>query len=51
MLDLYDFEGDIWLCHSFRGQCFNFTAFVIIDLSSLQIWNVFIVEWFIMCSS
>ncbi|KAH8508522.1 hypothetical protein H0E87_010583 [Populus deltoides] len=27
MLDLYDFEGDIWLCHSFRGQCFNFTAF------------------------
>ncbi|KAK4781072.1 hypothetical protein SAY87_017178 [Trapa incisa] len=27
MLDMYDFEGDIWLCHSFRGQCFNFTAF------------------------
>lgn len=27
MLDMYDFEDDIWLCHSFRGQCFNFTAF------------------------
>uniref|UniRef100_A0A6N2M4I8 Uncharacterized protein n=1 Tax=Salix viminalis TaxID=40686 RepID=A0A6N2M4I8_SALVM len=26
MLDMYDFEGDIWLCHSFRGQCYNFTA-------------------------
>ncbi|XP_027078215.1 PI-PLC X domain-containing protein At5g67130 [Coffea arabica] len=27
MLDMYDFEDDIWLCHSFRGQCYNFTAF------------------------
>ncbi|XP_038722197.1 PI-PLC X domain-containing protein At5g67130-like [Tripterygium wilfordii] len=27
MLDMYDFADDIWLCHSFRGQCFNFTAF------------------------
>ncbi|XP_028764156.1 PI-PLC X domain-containing protein At5g67130 isoform X1 [Neltuma alba] len=27
MLDMYDFENDIWLCHSFRGQCFTFTAF------------------------
>ncbi|KAK4262312.1 hypothetical protein QN277_027888 [Acacia crassicarpa] len=27
MLDMYDFENDIWLCHSFRGQCFSFTAF------------------------
>ncbi|KAG0463069.1 hypothetical protein HPP92_021545 [Vanilla planifolia] len=27
MLDMYDFEGDIWLCHSFQGQCYNFTAF------------------------
>ncbi|CAI8609285.1 unnamed protein product [Vicia faba] len=27
MLDMYDFQNDIWLCHSFRGQCFNFTAF------------------------
>ncbi|RRT54431.1 hypothetical protein B296_00035205 [Ensete ventricosum] len=28
MLDMYDFENDIWLCHSFAGNCFNFTAFV-----------------------
>lgn len=27
MLDMYDFEGDIWLCHSFGGSCYNFTAF------------------------
>ncbi|CAN1190339.1 PI-PLC X domain-containing protein At5g67130 [Linum perenne] len=27
MLDMYDFNGDIWLCHSLKGQCFNFTAF------------------------
>ncbi|XLU77623.1 hypothetical protein S245_001044 [Arachis hypogaea] len=27
MLDMYDFQNDIWLCHSFRGQCYNFTAF------------------------
>ncbi|KAF2590008.1 hypothetical protein F2Q70_00038133 [Brassica cretica] len=24
---MYDFENDIWLCHSFDGMCFNFTAF------------------------
>lgn len=27
MLDMYDFMGDVWLCHSFGGQCYNFTAF------------------------
>ncbi|XVE66818.1 hypothetical protein DITRI_Ditri08aG0110100 [Diplodiscus trichospermus] len=27
MLDMYDFQNDIWLCHSFGGQCFNYTAF------------------------
>lgn len=27
MLDMYDFENDIWLCHSFGGNCYNFTAF------------------------
>ncbi|KAF8010151.1 hypothetical protein BT93_J0948 [Corymbia citriodora subsp. variegata] len=26
-LDTYDFEGDVWLCHSFEGQCNDFTAF------------------------
>ena len=28
MLDMYDFQNDVWLCHSFDGTCFNFTAFV-----------------------
>lgn len=28
MLDMYDFQNDIWLCHSAQGQCYNFTAFV-----------------------
>uniref|UniRef100_A0A7N0T195 Uncharacterized protein n=1 Tax=Kalanchoe fedtschenkoi TaxID=63787 RepID=A0A7N0T195_KALFE len=27
MLDMYDFKNDIWLCHSFNSQCFDFTAF------------------------
>lgn len=27
MLDTYDFMNDIWLCHSFGGKCYNFTAF------------------------
>ncbi|XP_028549784.1 PI-PLC X domain-containing protein At5g67130-like [Dendrobium catenatum] len=27
MLDMYDFQNDIWLCHSIDGICFNFTAF------------------------
>ncbi|KAK9271491.1 hypothetical protein L1049_001850 [Liquidambar formosana] len=27
MLDTYDFKGDVWLCHSFGGQCYDYTAF------------------------
>ncbi|KAI4366720.1 hypothetical protein MLD38_022561 [Melastoma candidum] len=27
MLDTYDFEGNIWLCHSFKGHCHECTAF------------------------
>lgn len=27
MLDMYDFNNDVWLCHSFNGKCYNFTAF------------------------
>ncbi|KAG6392899.1 hypothetical protein SASPL_147127 [Salvia splendens] len=27
-LDMYDFNNDIWLCHSFGGRCLNVTAFV-----------------------
>ncbi|XP_042029849.1 PI-PLC X domain-containing protein At5g67130-like [Salvia splendens] len=26
-LDMYDFNNDIWLCHSFGGRCLNVTAF------------------------
>lgn len=25
---MYDFNNDIWLCHSFGGKCYNITAFV-----------------------
>lgn len=28
MLDTYDFNNDVWLCHSFGGTCYNITAFV-----------------------
>lgn len=27
MLDTYDFQNDVWLCHSFNGKCYNFTAY------------------------
>lgn len=27
MLDTYDFNEDVWLCHSFGGKCFDYTAF------------------------
>ncbi|XP_060193039.1 PI-PLC X domain-containing protein At5g67130-like [Lycium barbarum] len=27
MLDMYDFDGDVWLCHSFGGHCIDYTAF------------------------
>ncbi|XP_057436132.1 PI-PLC X domain-containing protein At5g67130-like [Lotus japonicus] len=27
MLDTYDFDGEVWLCHSFGGQCHDITAF------------------------
>ncbi|KAJ1273588.1 hypothetical protein BS78_06G293500 [Paspalum vaginatum] len=28
MLDTYDFNGGVWLCHSFNGKCLAFTAYV-----------------------
>ncbi|XP_074583651.1 PI-PLC X domain-containing protein At5g67130-like [Curcuma longa] len=28
MLDMYDYQNDVWLCHSFGGHCYNFTAFI-----------------------
>ncbi|KAG8063022.1 hypothetical protein GUJ93_ZPchr0003g17594 [Zizania palustris] len=27
MLDTYDFKGDVWLCHSTGGMCYDFSAF------------------------
>lgn len=27
MLDTYDFQGEVWLCHSFGGKCYDLTAF------------------------
>ncbi|OVA00836.1 Phospholipase C [Macleaya cordata] len=27
MLDTYDFDGDVWLCHSTGGKCYDITAF------------------------
>ncbi|KAI3722592.1 hypothetical protein L2E82_33632 [Cichorium intybus] len=27
MLDMYDFNDDIWMCHSFGGNCYNITAY------------------------
>jgi hypothetical protein len=27
MLDTYDFRGDVWLCHSNGGKCYDTTAF------------------------
>ncbi|XP_065025128.1 PI-PLC X domain-containing protein At5g67130 [Musa acuminata AAA Group] len=27
MLDMYDYDSDIWLCHSYEGKCFDALAF------------------------
>ncbi|KAJ7525135.1 hypothetical protein O6H91_17G037700 [Diphasiastrum complanatum] len=27
MLDMYDYLDDVWLCHSFGGTCYDYTAF------------------------
>ncbi|XP_019057048.1 PREDICTED: PI-PLC X domain-containing protein At5g67130 [Tarenaya hassleriana] len=27
MMDTYDFKGEVWLCHSFGGNCYDLTAF------------------------
>ncbi|KAK9948958.1 hypothetical protein M0R45_004510 [Rubus argutus] len=44
MLDMYDFENDIWLCHSFQGHCYNFTAFqpainTLYEVEAFLRWN------------
>lgn len=37
MLDTYDYEGDVWLCHSFDEKCFEFTKFVSPKISLTEI--------------
>lgn len=56
MLDMYDFNNDIWLCHSIGGQCFNVTAFqpainvlkevqVFLDANPSEIITIFIEDY------
>ncbi|KAK7319884.1 hypothetical protein RJT34_04612 [Clitoria ternatea] len=56
MLDMYDFQNDIWLCHSFGGQCHNYTAFqpainvlkeiqVFLDSNPSEIITIFIEDY------
>jgi hypothetical protein len=40
MLDMYDFGGDVWLCHSLEGKCYNFTAFVSYILCRHQLFGI-----------
>lgn len=43
MLDTYDFDDDVWLCHSFQGHCHDFTAFVCkIYLPTLCLSSIFL---------
>lgn len=37
MLDIYEFDGDIWLCHSVYRQCYDFTAFRPLNTTLLEI--------------
>ncbi|XP_058078662.1 PI-PLC X domain-containing protein At5g67130-like [Magnolia sinica] len=52
MPDTYDFNNDIWLCHSFGGQCYNLIAFnvlkeiqVFLDANPLEIITIFIEDY------
>ncbi|KAG0564248.1 hypothetical protein M758_8G091700 [Ceratodon purpureus] len=36
MLDIYEFKGDLWLCHSI-GTCYDFTAFRPLNSTLLEI--------------
>ncbi|KAL9259626.1 PI-PLC X domain-containing protein [Drosera capensis] len=56
MLDMYDFRNDIWLCHSFGGQCYNTTAFqpainvlkeiqVFLENNTFEIITIFIEDY------
>ncbi|XP_058099503.1 PI-PLC X domain-containing protein At5g67130-like [Magnolia sinica] len=56
MPNMYDFSNDIWLCHSFGGQCYNLIAFqpainvlkeiqVFLDANPLEIITIFIEDY------
>lgn len=56
MLDMYDFLGGVWLCHSFGGVCYNFTAFepainalkeveVFLSMNPTEIVTIFIEDY------
>ncbi|RDX92080.1 PI-PLC X domain-containing protein, partial [Mucuna pruriens] len=56
MLDMYDFQNDVWLCHSFGGQCYNYTTFqpainilkeiqVFLDANPSEIVTIFIEDY------
>ena len=55
MLDTYDFRGDVWLCHSFKGQCHDYTAFVwtfyslLIKLCEICFPFIFYIVWKCLC--
>ncbi|KAG0591483.1 hypothetical protein M758_1G175400 [Ceratodon purpureus] len=37
MLDIYELNGDIWLCHSVYRQCYDFTAFRPLNTTLIEI--------------
>ncbi|XP_059643834.1 PI-PLC X domain-containing protein At5g67130 [Cornus florida] len=56
MLDMYDFNNDVWLCHSFGGKCYNVTSFqpainvlkeiqVFLDANPTEIITIFIEDY------
>ncbi|KAH7865434.1 hypothetical protein Vadar_006665 [Vaccinium darrowii] len=56
MLDMYEFNNDIWLCHSCGGKCYNFTSFqpainvlkeiqVFLDANPTEIVTIFIEDY------
>ncbi|CAM6039017.1 unnamed protein product [Sphagnum compactum] len=56
MLDMYDFKNTVWLCHSFNGKCFDFTAFrpaietlieikSFLDNNAMEIITIFIEDY------
>ncbi|XP_019091388.1 PREDICTED: PI-PLC X domain-containing protein At5g67130-like isoform X1 [Camelina sativa] len=56
MLDTYDYQGDVWLCHSFDEKCFELTKFnraidtfteifAFLTVNPLEIVTLFLVDY------